>query len=144
MKRRLLTMGIFVSLICSYLLFVETPETLFAKGTEDIGLARGRGTTYCLSGTMANGEEVRYGVCAACNEWFGKTLAIYQRKPDGTIGDFVGYFEVLDKGGTDAIKKGQVIDVWRPSKEECQKFNDKLYEDGCGGKIYIQVIDAKG
>ena len=118
--------------------------TDICRANEEPTLNKGHGTAYCLSGTMANGEKVRDGACAACNEWQGKTLAIYQRKPDGSIGNFIGYFEVLDKGGTDAIKSGKVIDVWKPDKESCQTFMDQIYEDDCKGKIYIQVIDAVG
>lgn len=98
-----------------------------------------RATSYCLPGTTASGESVREGICAGGDEYFGKTVYLFQRLPDGSIGKFIGMYECTDKGGTDAIKSGNVIDIWKPDKKACQEFMNLVYQDDCEGKIYIVV-----
>lgn len=98
-------------------------------------------TAYCLKGTTASGEKVREGICAGGNMYFGKSITIYQKYPDGKIGKYIGTFECLDKGGTDAIKKGYVIDVWKPDLKSCQELMNLAYENGCEGNVYILVED---
>lgn len=106
-----------------------------------VTLIPARATAYCLPGKTASGKPVAEGVCAGGNKYYGKTLRVYQRKPDGSIGSLIGTYECCDKGGTDAIKKGYVIDIWQPDLDSCQDFMDLVYMDGCQGKIYIEVID---
>lgn len=99
-------------------------------------LVKGYATAYCLEGITATGKEVRKGICATGRrEWLGKTAVIYQRLPDGNVGKILGIYEVEDTGC-----KESVIDVWCP-EEECQDFMNKVYEDGCKGKIWIQIIE---
>ena len=99
-------------------------------------LIKGHATAYCLEGITATGKEVRKGICATGRrEWLGKTAIIYQRKPDGSIGQIIGIYEVEDTGC-----KESVIDVWCP-KEECQDFMNRVYEDGCQGRIWIQILE---
>lgn len=103
-------------------------------------LTKARATAYCLQGTMANGEEVRSGTCAVSDrKMIGKTLVMYQRRPDGTVGKMIGIYEICDTG----CKKG-VVDVWQPDLNECQNFMNLVYEDGCKGKIYIQILEVDG
>lgn len=99
-----------------------------------------QGTAYCLQGTTASGQPTRKGVCATGKEeWLGKTIVMYQRLPNNKLGQFIGYYEVLDTGC-----HKNVIDVWQEDEEDCQEFMDLLYTDNAQGNIYIQVIDAKG
>lgn len=103
-------------------------------------LIKARATAYCLQGTMANGEEVRSGTCAMSDrKMIGKTLVMYQRRPDGTVGKMIGIYEICDTG----CKKG-VVDVWQPDLNECQNFMNLVYEDGCKGKVYIQILEVDG
>lgn len=89
---------------------------------------------------MANGEEVRTGACAVNDKnLIGKTLVMYQRKSDGTVGDVIGIYEICDTG----CKEG-VVDVWMPTLEQCQEFMNLVYEDGCKGKIFYQIVEAEG
>lgn len=100
-------------------------------------LIKARATAYCLQGTMANGEEVRSGTCAMSDrKMIGKTLIMYQRLPDGSVGEMIGIYDICDTGC-----KKNVIDVWCPNLEECQLFMNRVYEDGCKGKVYIQILD---
>ena len=119
--------------------------TIFLTGStsyadEQPTLVKGHATAYCLEGITATGKEVRKGICATGRrEWLGKTAIIYQRLPNGNIGRVLGIYEIEDTGC-----KESVIDVWCP-EEECQDFMNKVYEDGCQGKIWIQIIEeSKG
>jgi len=97
-------------------------------------------TAYILTGTTASGEETRDGICASGRrEWIGKTVIVYQRNTDGSLGSYIGTYEVLDTGC-----KKNVIDVWCDGMPEAKKFMKRVYENGCKGKIYVQVIDANG
>ena len=70
----------------------------------------------------------------------GCAAALYDVKEDGSIGDFIGYFEVLDTGAGidtdgdgcgDSIINGQSIDVWMPDdaavSEWQREHNDYVY-----------------
>ena len=132
------------------LIFLSMPLEAFAGSSsevnyyDEIGMLKSRATAYCLDGITASGKPVREGICAGKDEWFGKTIIVYQRLPGDKLGSLIGIYECLDKGGTEAIKNGWVIDIWEPDLEACQELMDKVYEDGCEGKIFIQVIDGVG
>lgn len=97
-------------------------------------------TAYILQGRTATGIEVREGIAATGRpELIGKTVLIYQRLPDNSRGQFLGYFELLDTGCHE-----NVIDVWCPDIESAQAWMDTVYADGCKGKVYVQIIDANG
>lgn len=72
-------------------------------------------------------------------ELLGKTVIIYKRLPDDSIGNAIGIYEVLDTGC-----KKNVVDVWCEDLEECQEFMNEVYEDGCKGRIWIQIVKAEG
>ena len=111
-----------------------------AKAEEQPTLLKMHSTAYCLDGITASGEPVRKGICASGHkDWIGKTVVLYQRLPSGEVGKILGIFEVKDTGCKDSV-----IDVWMPDLEECQKWMDKLYEDGCQGKVFCEVIEADG
>lgn len=101
-------------------------------------------TAYCITGVTASGEYTKPGICAAKKEWLGKTIMVYQKLPDGNIGELIGIYECLDTGGTKGIKSGKVVDIWQPDMDSVQKFMDKVYEDGCKGHVYIKVLDLEG
>lgn len=101
-------------------------------------------TVYNDTGIMRWGQQTRYGVCAGSEEYKDCMIVVYQRLPDGSLGDFIGMFECLDTGGTKGLNNGTVIDVWKPTMEECQQFIDLTYSNGCKGKVFIQVIKGKG
>jgi len=103
----------------------------------------GYATAYCVSGVTASGEMTRDGICAGKDEWLGKTVILYQRLPDDSVGDMIGMYECKDTGGTPGLKEGRVIDVWHEDLDQCQEFMNLLYEDGCQGHVYIQVIDME-
>lgn len=92
----------------------------------------------------STGNKVREGICASSKEYEGKTIIVYQRMPDNSIGDVLGIYECLDTGGTKGIKEGIVVDVWKPDNESKDEFINRSYENDCEGKIWIQVLDSNG
>lgn len=104
-------------------------------------LIKGTSTAYCLNGITRSGEMTHEGICAGAKKYLGKTIEIYQKLPDGSVGEYLGTFECKDTGKTKAIKSGKCIDVWFPDKQKCQEWMNKVYKDGCKGKIYFRIIE---
>lgn len=97
-------------------------------------------TAYCLQGKTYTGHKVRKGIAATGDKSLvGKTVIVYQRLPDGSMGDYIGLYEILDTGCSQ-----HVLDVWCPTLEECKAFMDAVYQNGAQGKVYCRFIDAKG
>ena len=115
------------------------PKT-YAKEYQEIPLMyKMHSTAYCLDGYTYTGDKVRRGICASGKpELVGKTLILYKRLPNGKLGDYIGTYECLDTGCAKTV-----IDVWTP-EEDVQEFMNLVYEDDCAGKIFVQIIDAKG
>lgn len=107
----------------------------------DDQLIKGVSTAYCIKGITRSGEITHEGICAGSKEYLGKTIEIYQRLPDNSLGCHLGTFECKDTGNTNAIKKGTCIDVWMPNMNMCQQWMDKVYADGCKGRIYFKIIE---
>lgn len=97
-------------------------------------------TVYCDEGTTVTGTQTRKGICAYSEEYLGATVILYQRLPDGSVGDILGYYDVEDTGGNPGIKNGSVIDVWKPV-DEMSEFIQLTYENDCHGRVYIQIIE---
>lgn len=112
-------------------LMICTPAAVKAEE-----LMKGRATVYSLSGKTKMNTDVHYGICATGNmDLYGKYIIIYQRKPDNTKGDCLGIYHVEDTGC-----KKEVIDIWCPVEWQNMIIN-KTYENGCEGKIFIQVLE---
>lgn len=107
-------------------------------------LIEAHATAYKQTGTMRWGQYTRLGACAGAEAYKNCVIMVYQRNPDDSLGDFIGIYECLDTGGTDGLKNGTVVDIWRPDLESCQDFMDLVYTNGCQGNVYIQVIEGKG
>lgn len=115
----------------------------FGHITKADELVKGVSTAYCLKGITASGGVTHDGICAASRKYMGKIIKIYQRLPDDSVGKYLGTFICEDTGKTKAIKNGYCIDVWKENKQECQKWMNLVYSDGCKGKIYFQIIERK-
>lgn len=104
-------------------------------------------TAYCQGEVTASGAKVREGICAAKEEWLGMVFAVYKYGSDGTMGEFLGYWEILDTGfggdadgdGVGSIQEGKVVDMYFPTLDKCKEWM-KL----TNGKVYVQLIDGKG
>ena len=109
-------------------------------------LVKGWATAYNgPTDTTCTGIKCREGICGACKEYLGKVVVLYQRLPGDKVGKVIGIYECLDTGtGTKSFQEGKVIDVWQPDDKAIQDFADLIWEDGCEGKVFIQVIDGVG
>lgn len=109
-------------------------------------LIKGFATAYIgESDTTCTGDKVREGICGGCQAYIGKTIILYQRLPGDKVGQILGIWECLDTGtGTEGFQQGRVIDVYKPTIEDCQKFMDLIYTNNAKGKVFIQVLESEG
>lgn len=109
-------------------------------------LIKGYATAYNgPTDTTCTGKPVHKGICGGCQAYIGKTIILYQRLPDDEVGQILGIYECEDSGpGTDAFREGRLIDVWCEDMDACQEFMNRVYEDGCQGHVWIEVIQADG
>lgn len=97
-------------------------------------------TAYCLQGKTYTGKKVRKGIAATGDKsLIGMTALVYQRLPDDSRGDLIGIYEIEDTGCNKSV-----LDVWCEDLDACQEFMDTVYQDGCQGKVYVEVIEAYG
>lgn len=92
-------------------------------------------TAYCYGTTRCDGGAVRTGTCAGKPEWYGKVAAIYL-DDNGSPGEFLGYFEILDTGGDERIQEGTVLDIYIPDYNACIEFGRR--------KVLVTLIDGEG
>ena len=103
-------------------------------------MPRMHATAYCLQGKTYTGHQVHKGIAATGDKsLLGKTVIVYQRLPDGSMGDYVGIFEIEDTGCSQ-----NVLDVWQPTLEDCQDFMDTVYKNGAKGRVYCFFKNAEG
>lgn len=114
-----------------------------------------RCTCYLDDGTTASGKQTREGIVASKREWIGYVAELNKVNDDGTIGELIGYYEILDTGygretgvgesqvlggrtlGT--IEAGETIDVWMPTSNQAEEWIDAY-----GDYVYIKIIKGKG
>jgi 3D (Asp-Asp-Asp) domain-containing protein len=85
-------------------------------------------TGYCLKGVTADGTEVHEGICAYRRDCIGKIARLYNAD-----GEHIGDYEIHDTG-RGGVRKGTVVDVWRPTRAECYA----LTQQG-----YVEIINAE-
>lgn len=107
-----------------------------------------RCTCYCEHQGTATLKTPYYGIAAGKKEWLYYVAELNEVNPDGSVGDFIGYFEFRDTGAGmdsdgdgkgDTIKRGLSIDVWVNSLADAYEWRDKY-----GDYVYIKLIKAKG
>lgn len=92
-------------------------------------------TAYCTGKVRCDQGYVREGICATDAKHYGMIACIYDMNADGTVGDFIGYYECLDTGG-ESIKNGDVIDIYNPSYDWCIEFGSR--------DVLVKFIDGNG
>lgn len=103
-------------------------------------MPRMHATAYCLQGKTYTGHQVHKGIAATGDKsLLGKIVIVYQRLPDGSMGDYIGLYEVLDTG----CKQG-VLDIWCEDLDACQDFMDTVYKNGAKGRVYCFFKNAEG
>lgn len=107
-----------------------------------------RCTCYIEHGTTASGIQTRDGIIAGRKEWLGMAAVLYEVKEDGTLGDFIGYYEFCDTGAGidtdddgigDTIESGNSVDVWRTNMESARSWIKEH-----GDYVYMQIVPAVG
>ena len=107
-----------------------------------------RCTCYIEHGITASGIQTRNGIIAGRKEWLGMAAVLYEIKEDGTLGDFIGYYEFCDTGAGidtdgdgngDTIRTGNSVDVWQPSMESARAWVKEH-----GDYVYMQIVPAVG
>lgn len=107
-----------------------------------------RCTCYIEPGVTRSGHYTHEGVISGRKEDLGKVAALYAVAEDGSVGEFIGYFDFYDTGSGidtdgdgrgDSIKKGRSVDVFRETMTDANKWI-KTY----GDYVYIQYIEAEG
>lgn len=100
---------------------------------ESAGYQKMYATAYILQGTTASGGTTRPGICA-CNPHLGDVAIVYT-----TDGDYLGMYECTDTGGTNGLKNGTVIDIWRANMTQAENFMRLT-----GGQVYVKWIEGDG
>lgn len=107
-----------------------------------------RCTAYCEDGITYSGHPTHKGVIAGRREDIGDVAALYAINSDGSLGDFIGYFDFYDIGAGidtdgdgigDSITKGKSVDVFKNNLTDVKEFI-KAY----GDYVYIKIIEAEG
>ena len=139
MKKYLLTIIIFCTSV-----FLNV-QPISADSNE---LHKIRCTCYCDHGVTASGHQTRDGIVAGKRDYLGKIAALYRYNADGSIGEFIGYYEFLDTGAGidtdgdgkgDSIKNGTSIDVYKHTLIEAKNWITEY-----GDYVYMKIIDAEG
>lgn len=137
MKKRVISVALLIAMcLTGFTSYADSQPTLI----------KGYATAYIgESEYTCTGDRVREGICGGCRDYVGKTIVLYQRLPNDEVGEILGIWECLDTGiGTEGFQQGRVIDVYCPTMDDCQDFMDLIYTNNAHGKVWIQVIDAKG
>lgn len=92
-------------------------------------------TAYCHGEVTAGGHKVREGIAAGRREWMGQTAILYA-DDNGSIGELIGIYEVLDTGGDARIQNGECIDIYMPDYAAAKEYGRR--------DVWVQIVDAKG
>ena len=107
-----------------------------------------RCTCYCEHQGTATLKMPYIGVAAGKKEWLWDMAELNAVNEDGSVGEFIGYYEFRDTGAGmdtdgdgkgDSIKRGMSIDVWVNTLSDAYAWRDKY-----GDYVYIKLIKAKG
>lgn len=114
-----------------------------------------RATCYCDSGQTASGRPVREGIIASKPEYMGYVACINAVNEDGSVGEFIGFYEVLDTGyGKDTgegeskilkgrtlgtIETGETIDIYMPTMHQVEEWIDTY-----GDYVYVKFVKGEG
>lgn len=117
--------------------------------------AKIRATCYCDSGITATGTQTRPGIIASKKEYLGYVACINAVNEDGTVGEFIGFYEVLDTGygietgvGESKIKDGRTlgsletgdsIDIYMPTLHMAEEWIDTY-----GDYVYVRFVKGEG
>ena len=97
-------------------------------------------TCYLPTGNVTKtGCEPYEGIIAAREEDLWKVAALYEKKDDGSLGDWIGFYEVRDTGGSNALRNGKSVDVFMENEDRMWSFVKEH-----GTDVYVIFYEAKG
>lgn len=140
--------GLKLILGASILIILFSQINLVTRASDGAGLQKIRATCYCHNGTTASGQHTREGIIAGKKEWMGQAVALYRCSEGDELGEFIGYFEILDTGAGidtdgdgkgDSIKRGKSIDLYKNTLEDARAFVAEY-----GDYVYMKLIEAEG
>ena len=114
---------------------VVTIMVIKTDAKSEVDLIPMQATAYCCGHTTASGKRVAEGMCASKPEWIGCMAVVYERNADGSIGKYIGTYDIEDTGSM-KIRQGKVIDIFIDNYDACIKFGRK--------EVLVQIIDGKG
>ena len=125
--------------VCIVLVVALTLSNIHAEAKEEREIKDCDFTCYIDAGTCFTGCQTRRGIAASSEALIGYTAVVWT-----TDGEFIGYFEILDKIGTKWGRSGtldepHVIDIWCEDLEEAKRLME-LTE----GKCKVMLIKAEG
>ena len=141
LSKKIMAVGAFTLVFALSLSHIQSSATA-------AGLHKIRATCYCEHGLTYSGAYTREGIIAGRKEDIGDVAAIYAVAEDGGVGEFIGYFEVLDCGAGfdtdgdgkgDSTIKGRTIDVFRNNIDGVKSWIKRY-----GDFVYIKLIEAEG
>ena len=141
LSKKIMAVGAFTLVFALSLSHIQSSATA-------AGLHKIRATCYCEHGLTYSGAYNREGIIAGRKEDIGDVAAIYAVAEDGGVGEFIGYFEVLDCGAGfdtdgdgkgDSTIKGRTIDVFRSNIDGVKSWIKRY-----GDFVYIKLIEAEG
>jgi len=113
-----------------------------------------RATCYCDEGKTASGSDTRLGIIASKPEYLGYVACINAVNEDGSVGEFIGFYEVLDTGygrGTGigqskifsnrtlgTIEAGETIDFYMPTTHQAEEWVDTY-----GDYVYVKFVKGE-
>lgn len=135
-------MGLLIFLIVPVLIMLLlsclSGNTIFLCAAEDNPYGtpcRIESTAYCHGEVTASGHKVRECIAAGRREWIGQTAILYA-DDNGSIGELIGIYEVLDTGGDERIKDGSCIDIYMSDYAAAKEYGRR--------DVWVQIVDAKG
>lgn len=114
---------------------IVTLMVIKTDAKSDVDLIPMQATAYCTGHTTASGKRVAEGMCASKPEWIGCMAVVYERNSDGSIGKYIGTYDIEDTG-SEKIRQGKVIDIFIDDYDACIQFGRK--------EVLVQIIDGKG
>lgn len=100
MRRLLATMALYVAMTAEAVCAEQYQQMIFSCYCPES----------CPGTTTASGQKVREGILACSKDHMGDCAMLYTLE-----GDFIGFYECLDTGGSKALKEGRAVDVWTPN-----------------------------
>ena len=127
MKKRIL--GILIALLL-------IPINAKAEDVDFVsqGFVKMRTTAYCMGTITASGKAVNTSCASVNRERMGMCAIVYT-----TEGSFIGNLDCCDTGSANGIVTGKVIDVYRPTYQQC-----KNYMALTQGWVWVKFIEAEG